>query len=741
MRIAAVLIILWTLSLLVSDATVIAALPVGTSSWVQVLPTGNLPPPRAQSYMAYDGQRHNVVLFGGGVNGNYLNDTWIWNGRSWIKASPVRSPSPRCCGQMTYDPVSHLVVLFGGYNDGNHELADTWTWDGNSWTLVCGDERNLCLPHGRNGQGMVYDETIRKIVMFGGGCDTADPSCFGRPNLADTWTWNGSSKTWAPVCGTRSVPACGPGIRHGLAMAYDATNATIVLFGGYNTSCCYQDTWVWNGGSRWTRASPVRSPSGRDGPSMAFDPRGQDVVLFGGYDRGQLGDTWTWRGGNWTQQAPANHPSPRSGVPMVYDDADGYVLIFGGGQQLNDTWAWRGQSTPRLQQQVRTPSAQTRNLTFVATGLPAPSTATSLAWTVTVNGASQTTSQNSITFQEPVGSYQYQVASSAEYAPTPSSGTLTLNGNNVTVLVSFRLELDLVPSLNPPSAPTPWLWTWNPQYPTTSVQSSGTSNPQVGLLTLGGDLWNLSSLPKLSAGSVEMSYGDRLAAAVDFARTLPKNPIVKIVGYPNIEYGHNLFATQGNTTAQRPLSIPMLVNQLPDFIAVTAYSISDLKPAGLPMDFSYDIWLTNDQWHSTGVGGPGVVEIMVWLYESNLSPASDLLSSPTSVSLPTWINGSVSVRTWNIYVCKYICLGHPVVSMVLSTPVKSGAVGVDIPNFISEALAVLGGQEQSSSYYLEAIDLGSEFGYVLPTTAAIFDWNLSHYCFIFSNPTPLTCSN
>src|SRR5436190_7157147 len=51
---------------------------------------------RTASAMAYDGQRKQVVLFGGSIPG-YANDTWVLDSASndWVKKSPATSPSGR----------------------------------------------------------------------------------------------------------------------------------------------------------------------------------------------------------------------------------------------------------------------------------------------------------------------------------------------------------------------------------------------------------------------------------------------------------------------------------------------------------------------------------------------------------------------------------------------------------------------------------------------------------------------
>ncbi|MFI5286915.1 MAG: hypothetical protein ACHQ4F_11415 [Candidatus Dormibacteria bacterium] len=83
------------------------------------------------------------------------------------------------------------------------------------------------------------------------------------------------------VQGAGSAPAAGqPPARTGAAMAYDALDGTVVLFGGQSRAHTLTDTWIW-GGSGWTQARPVTSPPTLDNPQMAYDPVSHDVVLVG----------------------------------------------------------------------------------------------------------------------------------------------------------------------------------------------------------------------------------------------------------------------------------------------------------------------------------------------------------------------------------------------------------------------------------------------------------------------------
>jgi hypothetical protein len=129
------------------------------------------------------------------------------------------------------------------------------------------------------------------------------------------------------------------------AMAYDAAEHDVVLFGGYDGECClHGDTWTWDG-TDWTQRSPAHAPSARYMPTMAYDTSKQRIVLFGGLDNQDFGDTWTWDGTDWTLRSPAHSPAARHGHAMSADAAGGVVLFGGavlGPTRLGDTWEWNG---------------------------------------------------------------------------------------------------------------------------------------------------------------------------------------------------------------------------------------------------------------------------------------------------------------------------------------------------------------------------------------------------------------
>ena len=91
-------------------------------------PDGVTAPMRRQDHaMTFDRHRMVTILFGADSGGTQLDDTWEWNGSTWIKRSPTTAPEARSDHAMAYDSDRCETVLFGGYN-GTDVLGDTWLY-------------------------------------------------------------------------------------------------------------------------------------------------------------------------------------------------------------------------------------------------------------------------------------------------------------------------------------------------------------------------------------------------------------------------------------------------------------------------------------------------------------------------------------------------------------------------------------------------------------------------------------
>ncbi len=349
----------------------------GTWSWTHVgwalaVPTSSplRPPGRFGASMAYDSQRGRVVLFGG-YGGNWLADTWEWDGSTWSQQSPSLSPPARVLGSMTYDPERHRCVLFGGGQAANTPLQDTWEWDGTTWT-----RGSLTGPSSRQASAMTFDAARHRVVLFGG---------YSQANtaLGDTWEWDGAG--WAQVPGT------GPSARQGAAMAYDPTRSCTILFGGAvgapwsDGSTGLSDTWKYQDGVWSQLAAP--GPAGRFGHAMAFHAATARPQMFGGFTlaNGTFDDTWEWDGAAWIAVAP--QPEAREFHAMVFDQARGRMLLFAGAgnyEVVADTWEWDGAAWSCALQTVRRPAvSMTWPTTPCATG-PSSSAAPTPSATLSV---------------------------------------------------------------------------------------------------------------------------------------------------------------------------------------------------------------------------------------------------------------------------------------------------------------------------------------------------------------------
>ena len=79
------------------------------------------------------------------------------------------------------------------------------------------------------------------------------------------------------------------------------------------------------------------------------------------------------------------------------------------------------------------------HITFSETGLP-----TNTLWTASVNNTNQTSEVGSIDFSEGNGSYNYVIYNVTGYAPSPHSGSLTVNGADIAVNIAFSPYYSIV---------------------------------------------------------------------------------------------------------------------------------------------------------------------------------------------------------------------------------------------------------------------------------------------------------
>jgi len=328
-----------SLAFLLSALMVAPTLAQPPASWTHQFPLSS-PSGRSGHALAYDSNRNQVVLFGGGDANVDFPDTWIWNGSVWTEAFPAVHPPVRSGHAMAFDSGRGQVVLFGGQGDVNTgfiDVNDTWLWNGIIWV----QNFPVDSPPARSKSALVYDPGHGQVLLFGG---TSPNTIFN-----DTWVWNGNN--W-----TQLSPAVSPPARYGHSMVYDSAHGQVVLFGGFVSGTGdANDTWVWDG-FNWTKKPAGILPPARDSQGMAYDAALGQVVMFGGTANAgfsDLNDTWVWNGVSWSQKFPATPPTPRSATALSYDSVTDQIVLFGGfsrntGTFLNDTWTFGARAAPNI---------------------------------------------------------------------------------------------------------------------------------------------------------------------------------------------------------------------------------------------------------------------------------------------------------------------------------------------------------------------------------------------------------
>ncbi len=305
------------------------ALPLSAQVGWQLAAPIHAPTARGGAVACYDIQRQRIVLFGGfDARGCALADTWEWDGDDWLRRSPATAPPPRHSASLAYDPVRREVVLFGGFDapncNRNAPIArgDTWIWDGNDWSqrVVAGG------PGPRAGGALAHHRASGRMILFGG-----TPLGSGAGGAVDeTWAWDGAS--WSLL-----QPNSRPAPRAYFHMTQDPNRNTLVLFGGWNNapSLSFGDTWEFDG-QDWTDVTPTGGPARRNSARLAYDASRARIVLYGGDDACRFLDTttWEWNGTSWSPWLSNSPLGYRHVHAMAYHDARRQLLSFGGVRQF-----------------------------------------------------------------------------------------------------------------------------------------------------------------------------------------------------------------------------------------------------------------------------------------------------------------------------------------------------------------------------------------------------------------------
>ena len=189
-------------SLLYFTGGLTAAYDVERRSWKDLQPP-HAPPPVLGGSMAYDAERDEVILFGGGHiaepgPGTALRGytgTWVYSFQKndWTQLSLTRQPPPRMNTRMVADTDRGVLVVFGGDAQKAY-LADTWIFD--LHTRQWRQAATRGGPPPRAGHFAIYDPQTRLTIVGGG---------YNRQDLHDMWAYDAARDRWQRLTG--EVPA------------------------------------------------------------------------------------------------------------------------------------------------------------------------------------------------------------------------------------------------------------------------------------------------------------------------------------------------------------------------------------------------------------------------------------------------------------------------------------------------------------------------------------------------------
>lgn len=219
-------------------------------------------------------------------------------------------------------------------------------------------------PPVRGDPAMAYDAADGYMLLFGG-CGAVTSTGACTAVLGDSWIFKDG--LWSNITGSVGTA---PSPRYSALMAYDAADRYVVLFSGEFVNGTWSNTtWKFSGGA-WTQLHPTTSPPAGLSGGLTYDAADGYVVMFNGGDN----ETWKFSAGQWSQLTTSDSPGARGGAAVVYDPAPGagYVLLWGGSEAgdpfegLNDTWEFSDGNWIQLHPTTSPPARAVEDLTYDA---------------------------------------------------------------------------------------------------------------------------------------------------------------------------------------------------------------------------------------------------------------------------------------------------------------------------------------------------------------------------------------
>jgi hypothetical protein len=273
----------------------------------------NLPEAGHPLAFAYDPNQNMFVHYCCATGSNQaenVNFTWWYDPIGQTGRAKAASPKPGWIQleTATFDAANNTFIVEGGN-------AGTWTYKLETNTYQQQTPAGMPPDPTIGFAAMAYNTSDQRSYLFGGAVANVCSN--------DLFAYSASTNTWAKLSpvGTRPAPRCRS------AFAYDSTNNVFLLYGGYDGTNVFNDSWIYNpAANSWTQLAPTQSPTTTVGPfeQLAYDSDHNVFILVvsgaGGYTDGSwigyAAQTWLFRyqgtGPNAGTTATSYLPSPGS---------------------------------------------------------------------------------------------------------------------------------------------------------------------------------------------------------------------------------------------------------------------------------------------------------------------------------------------------------------------------------------------------------------------------------------------
>jgi len=311
---------------------------------------------RSDYSMVWDSQDDLVFVFGGiDGQGNLLNDAWSYNPitNTWKELNASNSsvgdcnggnlPAPRMNAAMVWDGVDQQILLYGGLGASNRYLGDLWSYSpkAGTWTAIA------CSNNGPGTRSTSAVWTGNQMLLLGGA------NTYGL--LSDFWSYTPGNNggAWQKLPDSPMAQR-----EFQTMVWDSADSQLYVFGGLDVHGVQQSDFYVYTPRSGWKAIAPRSSnnPPARQQGMGTWDSKDNMLLLMGGWKDGNGVPYWgLWafdpKQDAWGLLTPLENGSSgphiipgRTGAMMVWDATDQEAFIYAGagngksGSSLNDLW-------------------------------------------------------------------------------------------------------------------------------------------------------------------------------------------------------------------------------------------------------------------------------------------------------------------------------------------------------------------------------------------------------------------